>query len=104
MYSSRFSAQCGAIAGIQTHADHLVPLSAQFAAYLNGVTYAVDGVIGVNEKNAVVRHRVCVRFKCFALVFEKHDPAMRLRAADRDAELFSGLQIRCAGAATDVSR
>src|SRR5262249_57246962 len=39
---ARFDAQRGAVAGIQTHADHVVPLSAQFATYLDGVTYAVD--------------------------------------------------------------
>ena len=80
-----------------------MPLLAQFAGDFDGVTYAVDGVIGVNEKNAVVRHCFRIGFERLTFVFEKHDPTVRLRPAHRDGELLSSLQIRCAGAAADVS-
>src|SRR4029077_17444873 len=87
----------------QTHADHLVPLSAQFATYLDGVTNALNGVVSVHQKNAVVRHGAGVGLKRFELIFEKHDPTVGLRPADGDAEPVSCLQIRCARAAADVS-
>src|SRR5262249_9084998 len=61
------------------------------------------GVISVNEKDTVVRHGAGVGLKRLTLVLEKHDPTVRLRAADRDTELMSGLQIRCACATADVS-
>jgi phosphosulfolactate synthase (CoM biosynthesis protein A) len=80
-----------------------VSLSAQFATYLNGVTNALNGVVCVHQKNAVIRHCAGVGLKCFELVFEKHDPTVGLRPAHGDAELLSCLQIRCAGTAADVS-
>src|SRR5262249_48080902 len=102
-YLARFDAQRGAIPGVQAHTDHLVPLSAQFVTCLDSVAYAFDGVIGVDEKDAVVRHCFGIRLKRFALVFEKHDPTVRLRSAHRNAELLSCLQIGCAGTTADIS-
>jgi len=49
-----------AVAGIQTDADHLVPLSAPFATYLDGVTYAINGLVCVHQKMQLLgmaRHR-----------------------------------------------
>src|SRR5262245_58195297 len=80
-----------------------MPLSAQFAGDFDGAAYAGNGVVSVHQKNAVVRHRFCVGFERLTLLLEKHDPTVSLCSAYRDPELLSCLQIRCSGAATNVS-
>src|SRR5437868_2600257 len=69
---------------------------------LYGVADALDGVVGIDQENAVVGHRLRVRAERFNLAVEAHDPAMRVRAFDGNAEEFSSQHVAGCDAAADV--
>ena len=75
----------------------------QLFSHSDRPTYAVERVVGVHQEDAVVRQCSGVSLKCFALVFKKHDPTVRLRAAHRNAVVLTREQVRCSRASTDVS-
>src|SRR5581483_12035831 len=79
-------------------------LFAQPATGLNGVTDAVESVVGIDEKNAVVRHGRGVCAKGFQFVVEGHHPAMGMRAFHGDPESFARQHVRSSRATTNVSR
>src|SRR6266516_1394607 len=103
-HSPRLDAQCNAISRIQPHSDHFVSVFAQPAGYIDRVAHALEGIIGVHQEDAVVRHRFGIRFKRLALTFEEHDPTVRLRSAHWNSEPFAGSQIRRTRAAAYLSR
>ena len=81
-----------------------MPVFLQLLCYFNGAAQAIDRVVSVHQEHAVVRQRLCINLKCLGLLFEKHDPTVRLRAANWNFVLLARLQVRCAGAAADESR
>src|SRR6266853_3372441 len=81
-----------------------MPVFLQLLCYCNGAPHAIDRVVGVYQEDTVVRQRLCINLKCLALLFEKHNPTVRLRAAHGNFVALASLQVRRAGAAADESR
>ena len=97
-----FDAQPRQIAGVQPDADQFVPLAAQLLADLDGVTHAVQRVVGVDQEQAVVGHGPGVGPKRLELVVEAHDPAMGVRSAHGNAVQAPGQHVGRRGAAAQV--
>ena len=69
----------------------------------NGIRDArVDDIVRVDEQDRRIRIRHRVLFEGLVLVAIEHDPAVRHRARDRDAEHFAGRARRRADDAADV--
>ena len=68
------------------------------------MAHTVQRIISIYKKETVVRHCSGIGLKGLHFRVEKHDPAVRLSTAYRNAESFACLQIRRAVAAADVSR
>jgi hypothetical protein len=100
----RLDAEVREVAGVQSHRGQAVPALAQRQTHRDRVAHAVERVVRVDEQGDVVGQRPRVGLERLALVFERHHPAVRVRAADRDAEALPGEHIRGRGAAADVRR
>src|SRR5439155_11469725 len=93
-HSPRFNAQSNAVAEVEAHPDDFVSVLAQLPRHVDRVAHAIERIISVNQKHAVVRHGFGVSLKRLILSLEKHDPTVRLRAAHRNSEPLARLQVR----------
>ena len=66
------------------------------------MTDALQRVVGVDEEDAVVGQGFGVGGEGLGLVRERHHPAVRVGALDRNPEAHPGEHVRGRGAATDV--
>ena len=80
------------------------PLARSSRPTVDRVAHALERVVGVDEEHAVVGHRLGVRAERLELVAVEHHPAVRVRAAHRDAEQLAGEHVRRRRAAADVRR
>ena len=56
---ARFAGQVGEVARIEPDTREIVPVGAQPGARFHGVSNAAQRVIGVDEEDRLVRHRLC---------------------------------------------
>ena len=80
-----------------------MPISPQLYGNVDRASYPLERVVSVDKEDAVVRQGSCVSLKRLGFAFEKHDPAVGLRAAHRNVVALAGEQIRRAHAAADIS-
>ncbi len=80
-----------------------MPLFPQPFAHPHGGPHALDGVVGIDQKNAVVGHRLGIGVEGFLLRLKRHHPAVGMGALDRDAVAHAGEDIRSGGASANVS-
>src|SRR5215472_1549700 len=78
-------------------------LLAQAFSNFNSMANAVQRIVSVDEKNAVVGHRSRVGIEGFQLAFERHYPAVRESPRNRNSVQLSRQHVGCAGAAADIS-
>src|SRR6059058_400394 len=79
-----------------------MPIPPQLFGDLDCPADAAKRVVGVYEEDTIIRQRSGIILKCLALVFEEHDPTVRLRAAHRNAIALACEQIRRPHATADV--
>ena len=77
---------------------------AQLFGDFDRAAHTIERVVGVHEEHTIIRQGLCIIFKRLALAFEKHDPTVRLRAADRNSVVLARLQVRCPCTAAYVGR
>src|ERR1700744_3989585 len=68
------------------------------------VTNAFQGIVGVYQKNAVVRHGLGVSQKRLAFVIKRHHPAMGMSPTNRNTIKLSRQYIRSSGTSANVCR
>ncbi len=98
----RLDRQVGEVAGVEADAGEVVAVGAQRAAHLDRVAHAVEGVVGVDQEDAVVGHRAGVGLERGALAVVEHHPRVRVGALDGDAVELAGQHVRGGRAAADV--
>ena len=68
----------------------------------HGMPHALERVVGIDQEDAIVGHRLGVGAKRLQFVVETHDPTMGVGAFDGDAEEPAGQHVGGGVAAADV--
>jgi len=95
-------AEGGEVTGVEADPLEIVAFFAEFLPGLDRVTDAVEGVVGVDEKDGVVGHGVGVSVEGFRLAVEAHDPAVGVGSFDRDAIFHPGEDVGSGDAPSEV--
>ena len=101
---ARLDAQVREVARIEPDAGELMSFLAQPFTDAHRRADTFQRVVGVDDKDAVVRHGGGVGLEGFLLGVERHDPAVRMRPLDRDSIPHSRQDIRTGRTAADVRR
>ena len=97
------AAEIGKVAAVQPDADGLVPFRFQAVEDLYRIgDAALQGVVGVHEKEAIVGIYLGIRLKRLELGGEGHHPAVGVRARHRDAEHLPRKHVGRGAAAADI--
>ncbi len=100
----RLDAEPGEVARVEADADRLVAPLAQAQGDLRRAAHAGQGVVGVDEEDAVVGLGPGPRLERLLLGVEGHHPAVGVGAPDRDAEQPPGEDVRGGGRPPHVRR
>ena len=82
------------VARVDADAGQALAALAHFQAHGDGVPDALLHIVGIHQKDAVVREDAGVLAEGGKLVIEGHDPRMGVSARDRDVEELAGQHVR----------
>jgi len=93
----------GKITAVKTDTSKLVSALLELLAGLDGLTNTGQGVVGIDEKDAVVRSSLSPVVESNLLRGEALHPGVSVSASNRDAVALASKHVRSSGAATDES-
>jgi len=98
-----FDTEPGKITAVQTDTSKLVAGGNKLLGGLDGLAHTGDGVVGIDEKHAVVGSGLGPAVEGLLLRGEALHPGVGVGTGDRDAVALASKNVGGCGAATDVS-